>query len=362
MTDLDSRIQTLVNAAVDRELAGHRVAPPWQPPHRSGHPIARWSLPALAASVAALLVAVTVLAIGHGRSAHPAPAHPAAPTPTPSPSVSRSVNPDLEAAHRAYAEAVAGAREATEVPGVTVGPVSAKDAARYRNSGLFGGGADIPAPVPGRTYSFTLSYLAGPSDEPPAVLTSEIDGVASGSCAAPFLVRPNHSYLIHCQVRWLAGATGRTKLTLRTPAGTESDSMNLTDPAANYARALEQAPEASAVAGVSDLRATADQRQSGGDSVGLLDGPVALPEAGRKYAVTLLYVPALDAPAVSVLVLRFEDVATARCPAPFRVRPGHAYHIRCQVSFVAGATGMAYFDLTAPAGADGSSGIGISSP
>ncbi|MDQ1745134.1 MAG: hypothetical protein QOE23_3473 [Pseudonocardiales bacterium] len=371
----DARIRQLVNAAVDRELAGHRVAPPWQSsdaPRRSGHPIGRWSLPVLAASVAALLVAVTVLAIGHGRGVQPAPAaHSASPAPSASPSVSRSVNHDQQAAHRDYAAAVAGAVEATEAPGVSVGPVSAKDAVRFKNSGVISGGADIGTPVPGKTYSFTLGYLVGPSDEPPAVVTTEVRDVASGHCAQPFLARPNHAYQIQCQVSWLAGAVGRALLTARTPSGTSGASMNLTDPdryptstAASASRAYQAAvagaPEATRVAGVSDRPAVADEIQ-GGLAVGS-NNPVALPDQGRSYPITLSFVPPPDrTPAVSVLTVRLTDVTAGRCPGAFRVRPGHAYQVSCQVTFRVGVVGKAAFDLRGPQGVQ-TTEIGISSP
>ena len=76
------------------------------------------------------------------------------------------------------------------------------------------------SPTPGKTYSFTLSYLAGPSDDPPAVLTSEVRDVASGSCAQPFLARPGHAYVIHCQAVLKTGVTGKGTVTLRSPTGT----------------------------------------------------------------------------------------------------------------------------------------------
>jgi hypothetical protein len=367
MTDTDTqdtRIQALINTAVDRELAGSRIAPPWDPalvPERrqATHPVTRWSVPVLAASVAALLVAGTVMAIGHDRDRRATPAaHSASPTPSAAPSVSRSVNPDLAAANRAYAEAVAGAREATEVAGVSVGPVSAKDAARFKDTGLISGGLNVIAPEPGKTYSFTLSYLAGPSNKPLAVLTTEVDNVVSGSCAEPFLARPNHAYLIHCRATWLAGAIGKATLTLRTPSGTESGSMNLTDPAANYTAALADAPEASTVAGVSDRPATTAERQRTADSVGSLTHPITDPEPGKSYPVTLLYVPSSAAPALAVLKLRLEGVAAGHCPKAFRVRPAHAYQISCQVTFLPGVRAWAFYDVTGPQGME-RTGVGL---
>jgi hypothetical protein len=379
----DVDIKTLINSAVDAELDGHRAAPSWNParlPERRhpAHPVARWSLPVLAASVAALLAAGTVVAIDHGQDRRSAPVANSA-TPTPSASPSRSTNPDLEAAQRAYAEAVAGAREATEVPGVSVGPLPTKDAARLKDTGLISGDvSSLAPPTPGKSYSFTLSYLAGPSDDPPAVLTTEVRDVASGSCAQPFLARPGHAYVIHCQAMLLSGVNGKATLTLRTSTDTTSGSMNLIDPAEHpaspspfesippdqqeaaraYAEALASAPEASKVAGVSDRAATADELLQGG-IVGTSDDSVFLPDPGRSYPMTLIYIPAWNAPATAVLAVRFEDVAAGRCPRPFRTHPGHAYLIRCQVTFRAGATGKAYFTETGPERSD-TSGVGIS--
>jgi hypothetical protein len=340
MTDLE--IKTLINSAVDRELAGHRVAPPWEPavvPHRSGHPIGRWSLPVLAASVAALLVAVTVLAIGHGRSAQPAPpAQSASPTPTPS----RSLDPDQEAAEQAYIEAVNGAREATETPAVSVGPVSSKDAARYKDSGLW-------------SVSDQVTVLSG-----------ELRNVAEGSCPPPFLVRPAHTYLITCQATFQPGSTAKAAFLDRNRTGTWGYGFDLGNSssaatttlspqlqqARDYDAAVAAAPEAGTVAGVTDRPATAEERQRSGETTGMLDGPITAPERGRSYPATLTYIPPSNAPAISVLTIRFEDVVTGRCPGPFRIRPGHAYRISCQVTFRPGTVGLAYYMVRGPQGVD----------
>jgi hypothetical protein len=374
MNDLD--IKTLINSAVDAELAGHRTAPPFDRTalaDRPGpaHALRLWSAPLLAASVAVLLAVGAMLGITLSRDRNHV-SHPAAPSPSPSSSlsISRSANPDLEAAQRAYAEAMASAQEATEVAGVSVGPLTAKDAARLKGTGLFTGDTSgITSPAPGKTYSFTLSYLAGPSDEsddPPGVLTSEVRDVASGSCAEPFLVRPGHAYRIQCQAMLLDGVTGKGTLTLRTPTGLTSGSMNLTDPAQypaspsasaspgqaeaarKYSAALASAPEASAVAGVTDRAATAEERQRNGETVGGVNAPVPSPQRGKSYPVTLIYIPGSDAPTISVLAIKLEDVAAGRCPSPFRIRRGHAYQIHCQVTFRAGADGQAYYQVTEP--------------
>ncbi len=368
----DARIQQLVNAAVDRELAGSRIAPPWNParlPERrpATHPVTRWSVPVLAASVAALLAAGTVVAIGHDRDRRATPAaHSASPTPSPSVSVSVSVstNPNLQAANRAYAEAVVTAMEPTEANGVSVGPLSAKDAARLKDTGLISGDiSGITAPEPGKVYSFTLSYLAGPSDKPPAVLTTGVQDVASGSCAAqPFLARPGHSYQIQCHAMLMDGVIGKATLTLRTPTGTMAGSMNLTDPARAYADAVANAPEASKVAGISERPASAEELRRGGGTVGILESAPLVPDPGRSYPVTLLYVPAPDAPSITVLAIRLEDVPAGHCPRAFRARPAHAYIIHCQVTFQADTHGMAYYAETGPHGVQVPAGISLGAP
>ncbi len=359
MTDTqDARIHALVNAAIDRELAGHRVAPPWKPaqaPHQSGHPIGKWSVPVLAASVAALLVAVTVLAIGHGRSVHPAPAaHSASPTPTPS----RSLDPDQEAAARAYTRAVATAVEATEAAGVSVEPLSAQDAAELKDTTRRRYDiTSMVSPMPGQTYPFTISFLVGPSDNPPSVLTTELRDVASGSCARPFLARPGHAYLIHCSMSPLVGGPGRATLTALTPTASLSDGIQFPFSAANFAADVAGVPEASAVAGVSQRPATAAEQRRPVSSVGSLHLP-SDPKPGKSYPITLLYVPSSAAPPVAVLGFRFEGVAAGHCPGAFRVRPAHAYQISCQVSFQAGAKAWVYYDVTGPQGMD-PTGLGL---
>jgi len=372
VNDLD--IKTLINSAVDAELSGHRAAPPWNPSRlpeqcHPAHPVSRWGVPVLAASVAALLAAGTIVAIDHGQHRRSAPvANSATPTPFASPSLSQSTNPDLAAANRAYAEAVAGAREATEVAGVTVGPLSAQDATRLKDTGLMTGDVSgIKNPEPGESYSFTLKYVAGPSGNPPGVLTTEVRDVASGTCAPPFLARPGHAYLIRCEAVLLAGVTGKGTLTLRTPTGTMSGSMNLTDPAKypaspssstslppsatitahEYAQAVAAAPEANKVAGVSDQPASGEKNDPG-IGVGVLDGPLPVPEPGRSYPVTLLYRSGSDAPPVSVLAISIQDVAASSCPPAFRSRPNHSYRIRCQVTFRTGAVARAYYRVTGP--------------
>lgn len=392
MNDADTRIKDLINSAVDLELADHRSAPPLdrarlagQPEPARPHPVTLWSVPVLAAAVAALLTVGAMLAIGFERDqqANP-PANSASPAPWASPSVSKIPELDPEEGPRAYEAAMAGAREASEVAGVSVGPLSAEDAARYKDSGLWSLSGPAPeAPEPGKSYPLTVSYLAGPSDEWVSIVSGELRDVASGSCPQPFRARPGHTYLIRCQVRFLADDDGKATFVERGPWETTIYTFDLGNPtsrsasspppfnleqeensiipgraeaAREYSKAVASAPEASKVAGVSDRPTTAEDGPMVGEKVGMLDGPILAPERDKSYPLTLIYVPPADAPAISVLAIEFEDVAAGRCPSAFRIRPAHAYTIRCQVTFRAGAVGRAYYRLTEP---DGESGPGM---
>jgi hypothetical protein len=393
-TAFDTAVRTLVNAAVDRELTGRRVAPPFDrtafdgpafdgpvfdgpvfdgaaAAGRSGHPrrLAGWTGPALAAAVAALLLVGSIVAIDHGRSRR------SATVAGPAPSVSRSTDPRESV--RAFAEAVSGAREASEVAGVSVGPISESDAARFADSGLWTMPNPAPAtPVPGHSYSITVRYVVGyhtdkdghsPTDGV-TVVSGELRDVAAGNCPPPFLARPGHTYLIDCQVTFLAGAAGAVSFTDRNPDGTTSATFGLSDPAGPsastspspdpneaaraFAEALAGAPEASAVSGVSDRPASA-QQVSTGMGVGFTNGPVANPARGKSYPMTLIYTPGSGGPSMAVLTIRFEDVAAGHCPRPFRVQTGHTYLLNCQVTFRPGTEGRAYYTATGPDGADG---------
>ncbi|HEV2888695.1 MAG TPA: hypothetical protein VGX49_17425 [Jatrophihabitans sp.] len=377
MTDLDTTIKDLINSAVDRELADHRAAPPFDRSAVADRPgpasaVRLWSVPLLAASIAVLLAVGAMLAITLNRDQ--SSNHVSDPAgPTPSLSLSRSINPDLEAAARAYAEAVAGAApDPSKLAGVSVSPISAADAVRYKNgSVLRAEGPEIANPRPGKTYSFTMSYLAGPG-EPTAVVSIELRDVASGSCPQPFLARPAYTYRIRCQVTFLASAAGEATLSIRSLAGVSSATANLVDPAKypsptstssaaqEYSEALAGAPEASTVAGVSERPATADEVREG-EGIGTLESPVVQPERGRSYPMTFSYVPRSDGPAVSVLTFKFEDVTAGRCPRAFRIRPGHAYRISCQVTFRPGAVGKGYYLVRGPQGVE-TMGITLSLP
>jgi hypothetical protein len=371
----DADLKTLINSAVDGELAGHRTAPRWDPSRLTErrlatHPAARWSVPLLAASVAALLAAGTVVAIGHGQNGRSTPvANPATSTPSASPSLSQSINPDQAAANRAYAEAMAGAVEATDAAGVSVEPLSAKDAVQLKNSSSFRADAAIMAPVPGKLYSFTISYLAGPSSEPPTVLTATVRDVASGSCAQPFLARPGHAYRIRCQVMLLAGAVGKAELIARSPGGPASMSIDVTDPASPGLSSspaphppisgfpeADNVPEAMGVPGVSVGPVSAQDARI---SPGLLNLGGTLPTVltpGKQYRFTTKYVTSAKDAAVAILSMQATNVTSLSCPQPFLVRPSHIYLVRCTVIARAGVTGTLTMTLQMPQGSGGFAG------
>jgi hypothetical protein len=241
MTDFDTAVKELLNSAVDRELAGHRVAPPLDRAalsDRSG-PARRpagWVAPVLAALVVALLVAGSIVAIDNLRAR---PDGRVGPMGRPTPSVSTSLSPDQEAAALAYAEAVAGAREAGEVAGVSEELAPEERARAFVNTGYWSLGESLPAkPAPGRSYPFTMDYLVGPrigtggdaSGDGVTVVSSALRGVTAGSCPQPFLARPGRIYQIHCEATIRAGGTGTVVFTQHTSTGVWGYSFNLTGP------------------------------------------------------------------------------------------------------------------------------------
>lgn len=404
MTDLDTTIKALVNSAVDRELTGHRTAPPWDRSRlaerpETAHPVTLWSIPVLAASVAALLAVGTVVAIGHDRDQRSNPAgNSASPAPSLSISTSRSTSPDEEAAARAYLEAMAGAREATEVAGVSVGPVSAEDAARYKDSGNWSMPGRAPnAPQPGKSYLITMRYVVGPVGELgsglpgrlASVLSGELHDVASGSCPQPFMSRPGHTYLIRCQVSFRAGGIGRATFIERTLTGTVNYSFNLTGPAGKAAgsatspslsTSASQDPQSSAAREYSEAAAGAREATEVAEvSVGPLSaqdaatygltgdaGPFinlsgdASPFGtdfsrvelipGKSYSLMLKYLVGPGAGPVAVLTMELQYVASGSCPGPLLVRPAHTYLIRCQVTYLTTAAGQLRVTRRTPTG------------
>lgn len=365
MNDADTRIKDLINSAVDHELHGHRSAPPLdlsrlaeRPEPARPHLVARWSVPVLAAVVAALLTVGGMLAVGFERDqqVNP-PANSGSPAPWATPSVSKIPDEDLEEGARAYAEAMAGAREASEVAGISVGPVSAEDAARFKDSGLWSLSQPPPEkPVPGKSYPFTVRYVAGPSDDLVSIVSGELRDVASGSCPQPFRVRPGHTYLIRCQVTFRAGVTGKAAFDERGPwenvvysfdlgnsAGRSASPPTPADrqeqAAREYAEAVASAPEANEVSGVVVGPVSAKDAKA----VPLMFGPThpAVLTPGRSYPVTFKYVT--DSDAATLLSVEFQNVQEWKCPPRFLARAGHSYLIRCTVTIRAGVSGKVRF-------------------
>jgi hypothetical protein len=183
-------------------------------------------------------------------------------------------------------------------------------------------------------------------------------------------------------VAFLAGAVGKVTFVERGPWETAIYSFDLGNPAGKsaspsiprpdetsiipgrqeaasaYAKAVASAPEASKVAGVSERPVTADEYRVA-DGFGWHHGPIAKPERGRSYPITLIYTPASDAPAISVLAITTKEVTAGRCPRAFRVRSAHTYLITCQVTFRPGAEGMGTYKVTRPQGVE-STGLSLS--
>lgn len=229
MTDLDTTIKKLINSAVDAELAGHRVAPPFrqgaQPERRRP---AGWVAPLLAAVVAALVALGSVVVVGDSRL-HPSDrrtanragasgGNSATPGAISATALGRGVvtRPDPQVAARAYDRVAAIAPEATVAAGVQVDPV---------RSAPVPGGSDLVTNfslpsllTPGPTITLPPGLVPdGPGKA--AVLSllfdSSDDGV--GTCPGPFLVRPHHTYLITCAMTSHATGATRFSLSLQTP-------------------------------------------------------------------------------------------------------------------------------------------------
>ncbi|HEX8081255.1 MAG TPA: hypothetical protein VF557_13680 [Jatrophihabitans sp.] len=405
MNDLDTTIKDLINSAVDRELEAPRAVPPLDrsrlAERPSAHPVARWSVPVLAAVVAALLAVGTLVTIGFERDKPSSPpGNSPSPAPSASASVSKSISPDREAAARAYSQALAGAREASEVAGVSVGPVSAQEAVQYKDSGLW----SMPVPVPkppalGKLYPITVRYVVGPVSKPASVapdrlasvVSSDLHDGASGSCPQPFVARPGHTYLIHCRVDLQAGTVGKATFVDRELTGTTSATFNLNGPPVGkppskvvlppwpsvspalsncvgpepdpenfptYAEAAAGAREASETAGVwvgpvseQDAALHRDGVNAGptiddsAGSGGFPDKPVP----GKRYRFTVKYVAHSAAPD-TVLWLSFQRVASGSCPKPFLIQPNHTYLLRCEVTFLAAGGSSMWAAMRSPAG------------
>ncbi len=230
MTDLDTTIKNLINSAVDAELAGHRVAPPFRQadPHRSRP--AGWVAPLLAAVVAALVALGSVAVVvggGHLPSGRRSANRPAPSVGNSAPPGATSAEPtkngapvlaDPQAAERAaYLRLAAISPEATVAAGVQVDPVRT-------------------APVPRDSELVTMFSLPSlltpsPTITLPPELVSDAPGQAGvlsfrfvnsdgtvGRCPGSFLVSPHHTYLITCSMTpRKAAAVATFTVTLRTP-------------------------------------------------------------------------------------------------------------------------------------------------
>ncbi|MEO6503960.1 MAG: hypothetical protein ABIQ09_18890 [Jatrophihabitantaceae bacterium] len=407
MNDADTRIKDLINSAVDLELADHCSAPPLDRSRLaerspSTSPVALWSVPVLAASVAALLAVGAILAINHDldRRSNP-PGNSASPTP----SMSKSTDPKSSLAWcprsgpvrptpTTYAEAAPGAPEATEVAGVSVsstdqdigspvypGPVDAYlETSTYPVSnaypvveisgypGRFS--RDFPdlKPVPGKSYPFTLKYTVPENGDPVSALSIVLQDVAAGSCPKPFLVRPNHTYLIRGEVTFRPDAAGRLLFTELYPNGAVATVLPLSGPARDpakpeptrpqpqaaqararaYLEAVAGAREATEVAGVSVSLTGQNASVTGLSRVGpFSDLYYAKVVPGKSYPFTVKYVmdPSEDITVVSVLL---QHVASGSCPEPFLMRPHQTYLIHCQVTFGATTAGQVTVDYHSP--------------
>ncbi len=387
MNDLDRTIKHLVNSAVDVELTGHRTPPPLDRPglaERPGpsrpHPVALWRVPALAASVAALLVAGTVLVIGHDGDRRPTP--PAA-SASPTPSVSQSTASDPSAAARAYREALARAREATEVAGVSAWPVFASNG-EWASSGVWSlDGPYLDAPAPGRIYTIAVRHVTGSAGKQASaspgqgasVVSGELLDGASGTCPRPFVTQPDRIYVIRCQVEFQAGAIGKVRFTSQDPTGTATYTFALnksagkavtpsaspsidptpalsncigSEPGPENAPTLPEAQagarEASEVPGVTVVPVSeqdAALHRDGLDTGPTIDESLSTAgfpdkaQPGKTYWFTVKYVAHPGADPVAVLRLSFQNVTVGRCPGPILVRAGHTYLLRCQVTLPA---------------------------
>lgn len=384
MNDLDTTIKNLINSAVDLELADHRSAPPLDRSRLaarspSASPLALWSVPVLAASVAALLAVGTVLTINHDRDRR---SNPNQNSTSPAPSISKSTDPNASVAWcphpgpvypstLTYPEATADAVEATEVAGVSVKPVSAEDTAAWSKS--FGRplvkltGSESPytqdfrdlKPVPGKSYSFTLKYILPENGDPISVLSISLQDVAAGSCPRPLLVRPNHTYLIRCEVTFLPDATGQLLVTeVNRSAPGSGAGGTVVVPLSGQMGDLARVPEANEVTGIS-VGPVSDQDDAYvranvnspliSDFNGTKDFS-GKTTPGKSYPFPVKYIVPRVAYPASVVSMTFQDVASGRCPEPFLVRADHTYLIRCQVTLRAGAAGKLAFHFRSLAG------------
>jgi len=374
VTDFDTTIKELVKGAVDAELGGRRPTPKFNRPVADDRfdflvlddepgPVGAlrlWSAPMLAAVLAVLLGAALMVAITLKLDHRVDPAHlkpaPARPTRPP-----------------AYFREALGVPEAEDVPGVSIEPISDVDARTYQDLGFYYNDPQIvdystPRPKPGEPYSFTLKYTVAPNEEPVYVLSWKFEGVKTGDCPGPLLVRQGHTYLLHCTAT--LGPDGGGTLTVMWHGDNEegglllgvacsecrpwSQSAGSAGPSAaaiaRYAKAVAGAPEATGVPGV-----TVGPESSENPGYTGLGGPFdelagTTPIPGVNYPFTVEYLVDSGDEPEALLSMRPEDVAAGSCPRPFRIRPGHTYRIRCQVTFQAGKAGRLAFSRLSPSG------------
>jgi hypothetical protein len=374
MTDLDTVIKDLVNVAVDRELGDRRPAPEFDPPvldekfdvlvlddqPAPAGTLRPWSTPMLAAAAVVLLAVGAMVAITlrldqktAPANLRPAPSHPTYPP--------------------VYFPEARGVPEAEDVPGVSIEPISDVDARTYKDLGFYYNnpavtGYSTPNPKPGEPYSFTVKYIVDPKGEPVYVLSWQFEGVKTGDCPGPVLVRPGHTYLLHCTAT--LGPDGRGTLRFMWQGDAEGGGILLgvacsecrpwSEPGsssgpsaaavAGYRKAAAGAPEATEVPGVSVGPAS-----TGNPGYTGLGGPFSefagtTPVPGTSYPFTVEYlVHSRDEPE-ALLSMRPEDVVSGSCPRPFLIRPGHTYRIRCQVTFRSLKAGRLAISRLSPTG------------
>jgi hypothetical protein len=212
-------------------------------------------------------------------------------------------------------------------------------------------------------------------------MSVELRDVAAGQCPQqPFLIRPAHTYLIHCQVTLLPGVAGTVALTDRDPIhGTFTSSFNLTDPAKSSAVPSPSGstrlpadfpeaagvPEAEDVAGVS-VGPVSEQDDTARRRAGLFEPPeitaysASKPAPGEPLFFTVKYVVTQRSPEVEVMSYKFLGGVTAgKCPGPFLIRPVHTYLLRCQAALRPGVGAALRIDLRSAGQAGGGILVGI---
>jgi hypothetical protein len=217
MNHTDDSIRQLFNDLVDAELGPLRPVPAFEDSGRGT--LRQWKVPLLAASVVALLVAGSVLAVDASRSQRSAPATggtiPVTLTTSKPPKLIRP------------ADIFADVPEAADVPGVQVRPVSAADNAR-QGIGRIQVLTALPSTLKaGRSYSITVELMQTTAADATSIVTLTARAVASVQCPPAFLGHADHTYLISCTFVPMAGETGVMALRTTTPSGYQEGSFFL---------------------------------------------------------------------------------------------------------------------------------------